>query len=470
MHDLSNNSTKYATASIGVVASIFMLMVSAYLNAVFMFRLGKTPLDGYVYASAGIAADVLMALCPFFFFAAFRNKEWFRGFFSLILWVALTAFSAQSAIGHLAGSRNDAASSREVASTSYKDARKDLDEARKTLGFIPQHRPTATVLAEISKHKISPAWIQSNECTQPVGNLRKYCSAYSDLTAELANAMAADKITAKIDDLKAKSETVATANAGVVGDSDAGATTISKILGMTPKDTQSLLNMLGAMVLLLGAGLGPYVSMATVQNMDRKATRRAENAKIIDAEIITGGVLTPVPDAKALPDLQAKAVAALGVLASPRETTPDAKALLVAIGMPTGPCDIRQKDDESVVAYRFVAWMAANGLTGDFSSEQVDQYYAAFSRADNRLPWADRIVKKQLLLLKPSCAWKAIPRGDTGRATVWTIKPPSILRLTEILRRKGIATTPPAPTPELEPTPAPESPKNVYRLFGGNKG
>lgn len=104
MHDLNKNSTRYAIASAGVVASLCMLMVSAYLNAVFLARLGKTPMDAYVYGSAGIAIDVFMALCPFFYLSAFKNREWLRGSFALVLWVALTAFSAQSAIGHLASS------------------------------------------------------------------------------------------------------------------------------------------------------------------------------------------------------------------------------------------------------------------------------------------------------------------------------------------------------------------------------
>lgn len=471
MHDLNRNSSKYVVASLGVIASLFMLMVSAYLNSVFMFRLGKTPMDGYVYASAGVAADVLMAICPFLFFASFRNREWVRGFFTLVLWLALTAFSAQSAIGHLASSRGDAASSREVASTTYQDARKDLEGARQELGFVPAHRPTATVIAAIDKHKISPYWIQSNECTQAVGRLRGYCQTYQDLSAELANAMAADRIKKRIEDLQAKAEGIASTHAGVVSDADAGAGTISKLLGWNVRDTQSMLNMLGAMVLLLGAGLGPYVSMATVQNMEHKGRRQPPTAPQTLTVVAEPVYLTT--EAGERLDLRPKQPALPQLAAPTREITQDARELLLAIGMPTKPCDKRPKDDRSIAAWRFVAWLAANGHTGDFSAEEVDNFYNAFCMADCREPWATRVIKAEMQQLKPQCAYTSMPRQDNGsRATVWTIKPPSVLRLTDILRRKGIASALPAPSPPPAPEPAEpaqEPPKNVFSLFTPKK-
>lgn len=472
MHDLNKNSTRYAIASAGVVASLCMLMVSAYLNAVFLARLGKTPMDAYVYGSAGIAIDVFMALCPFFYLSAFKNREWLRGSFALVLWVALTAFSAQSAIGHLASSRGDAASNREVASDTYKQTQDDLKRLRAELAWKTKPPEAADSLrAKIKGHQGQLLWQQTSECAnQWTAAAKQFCIKFTDLTAALGNAIEFKKIEDKIDELQKKAENVAAHNAGVASDADQGASTISKLLGLSVKDTQSLLNLLGAMVLLLGAGLGPFVSMSVVANMDAKAARPGDDAKVIDAVVVPQPLLLATEQGKPL-DLQIKQAAQL--IAPGKDLTQEARELLLAIGMPTKVCDKRPQDDRSVVAWRFMAYLAAYGYKGDFTAEEVDTLYDRFTREDNREPSGLRVVKADLIMLAPQCAWKSTPRDDDGqRKTVWTIKPPSITRLTEILRRKGIASAlpPPSPSPQApEPTPAQEPPKNVFSLFGPKK-
>lgn len=473
MHDLDRNSSKYAVASIGVVASLFMLMVSAYLNAVFMYRLGKTPLDGYVYASAGIAADVMMAIAPFLFFAAFKNREFFRGVFTLILWIALTAFSAQSAIGHLASSRGDAASTRAVATNVYQDTREELKKLKERRDWLPRPTEAADSLrAKIKAQQGNVVWTQTAECANQWNTVAKnFCAKVAELTSALNNVIEYDKIQAQIDKLQAKAEDVAYHNAGVVSDADAGAGTLSKYLGMSVKDTQSMLNMLGALVLLLGAGLGPYVSMATVQKMDNKAAKKTSDTAIIDAAFTT---VTEAPQPMMLTaetgkSMEAQIKQVAQAVAPGKDLTQDAKELLLAIGMPTRPCDKRPQDDRSVLAWRFMAYMAAYGYKGEFTPDEVDTIYDRFTREDNREPTGTRIVKADLILLTPQCAWKSNPRDDDGkRATVWEIKPPSIVRLMDILRRKGIANAlpppPPPPSPE-PPAPVQEPPKNVLSFF-----
>lgn len=189
MHDLERNSTKYAVASAGVVASLCMLMVSAYLNAVFLARLGKTPMDSYVYGAAGVAVDVFMALCPFFYVSCFRNREWLRGGFALILWVAFTAFSAQSAIGHLAGSRGDAASNRTVASDTYKDAREELKKLKERRDWLPRpSESSASLRAKIKSQQAIPVWTQTAECANQWNTTAKtFCAKITELTSALNN-------------------------------------------------------------------------------------------------------------------------------------------------------------------------------------------------------------------------------------------------------------------------------------------
>jgi hypothetical protein len=454
-----------------------MLMVSAYLNAMFLARLGKTPLDQYVYGAAGVAIDVFMALCPFFYLSAFKNREFLRGGFALLLWVALTAFSAQSAIGHLASSRGDAASNRAVAADTYKDAREELKKLKERRDWLPRPSESAESLrAKIKGLQATPVWTQTAECANQWNTTAKqFCAKITELTSALNNTLEFDKIQAQIDKLQSKAEEVASHNSGVASDADAGAGTISKLLGLSVKDTQSLLNLLGAMVLLLGAGLGPFVSLSVVAKIDAKTAKKSDETPIIDATFTPvqpepQGLLLTTESGKPI-DFQVRQAAQL--VAPGKDLTQDAKELLLAIGMPTRPCDVREKDDRSVLAWRFAAWLAAHGHTGEFSAEQVDSLYDRFTREDCRHPWAMRVVKAELQQLKPAVASTSSQRQDDGsRATVWTIRPPSVLRLTDILRRKGIANAspPPAPVapPPSEPPALPEAQepnRNVLRFF-----
>lgn len=465
MHDLQSRTGKNTAAGLGLAASLMMLLVSAYLNARYMYALGRSPMDGYVYAGAGIAADVFMALAPFFFFAALKSREIMRGLFALVLWVGVTAFSAQSAIGHLASSRLDAASGRAVAATTYQDAREDLKQARQALGFVPAHRPIATVQADLEKQKINRAWSQTNECTQAFGNVAKtYCSGIKDLMAELGNAMEAEKIRKRIETLTAKSDAVSSHNAVVASEADPQAKTLSVWFGKDVGTMQGWISLLGAMVLLMGAGIGPYVSLAGMAEKPPRSPKEAPPAALATE----GGLLldmSPGPP-------QALTRAPQIMLPPAREIPAEAKDYLRSIGMPDRPCDRREKDARAVLGYRFYAWLIFSGYSGDFTAEAIDSFYEAYSMADNRAPWPMRIVKKELEDIGQRYVSSGLRlKQDGTRGTMWSIKPVAFTKLLDLLRKRGIVTeTPKAPEPvEAVQEPVAEAAppmKNVYRLFG----
>lgn len=465
MHDLQSRTGKNTAAGLGLAASLMMLLVSAYLNARYMYALGRSPMDGYVYAGAGIAADVFMALAPFFFFAALKSREVMRGLFALVLWVGVTAFSAQSAIGHLASSRLDAASGRAVAATTYQDAREDLKQARQALGFVPAHRPIATVQADLEKQKISRAWSQTNECTQAFGNVAKtYCSGIKDLMAELGNAMEAEKIRKRIETLTAKSDAVSSQSAVVASEADPQAKTLSVWFGKDVGTMQGWISLLGAMVLLMGAGIGPYVSLAGMADKPPRSPKEAPPAALATE----GGLLLDMSPGPA----QALTRAPTAYIAPPRDLEPGGKELLRAIGMPEAPCDRREKDSRDVLGWRFYAYLVATKHVGDHSADDIDMLYEAFSISDNRVAWGMRIVKSELEGIGQRYVSSGLRvKEDGSRGTVWAIKPIAYSKLLDLLRKRGIVTeTPKAPEPvEAVQEPVAEAApptKNVYRLFG----
>lgn len=449
MHDVESKSGKYTLATFGLAASLMFLVASGAMNASYMYQRGAIigHSTGLIYGSAGVAADIFMALAPFYFFAALRNREKVASLLAILLWLAVTAFSAQNAIGHLGSTRLDAASSRIVAATSYADTREDIKQARQALGFVPQHRPALTIKADIEKHKVSTLWIQSNECTQAAGKIvRAYCSTYQTLNSELGNAMEADKLTARIETLTAKSDKATAEHSNVVADADPQAKVISGLSNgrWDIGSIQSIVTMLGAFVFLLGAGTGPYVSLSVLRGESRR--------KIITLDAVEVPSLPLSADAKVplgAPKKPAGGVLALQAPKVPRpEPSPEARALLAAIDFPLWPPsgDKRPEDSREHLAWRFLAWLTAHGLGGDYPAQRIDELYAEFAAADHRQPWeAMRVVKFELAKLK-RYAWSSTPRHLHQRVQ-WTIRPPAIDKLMELLKKHGIAKAPP-PTPK----------------------
>ena len=263
---------RHALGVLGVLAAGVLLAVSAAMNWRFGYSLGKTELDGLILGSASAAADGLKALVPFFLFAAIRNRMWSQAAASLLLWVVVTGYSLTSALGHAALNRLDTAGQRATEAQSHADLRADLDRARGQLGWIPQHRPAATVESEIDGLKNRREWTWSNSCTDVKGKQsRDFCQQFHGLTAELASAQQAATLEARIAGIQAK--LAQAGGSGVMSAADPQATVLAKLTGVEIGTIQTAMTVLVALLLEIGSGFGLYVAFSMWRLNDHKAPR-----------------------------------------------------------------------------------------------------------------------------------------------------------------------------------------------------
>src|SRR6185312_15111782 len=110
---------RHALGVLGVLAAGVLLAVSCAMNWRFGFSLGRSELDGHIYGAASAAADWLKPLLPFSFFAAIRNRIWCHAPASALVWVAVTAYSMTSALGHAALNRFDSTGHRAQEAQAY---------------------------------------------------------------------------------------------------------------------------------------------------------------------------------------------------------------------------------------------------------------------------------------------------------------------------------------------------------------
>lgn len=463
MHHIESVVIRWLIAIAGMLATLGLLVASASMNWAYGCSMATTPVNCAIYGTAAASADVLMALCPFFFFAAKSNRQWAQAFFTLLLWIITTMFAAQSAIGHAALNRLDTVGHREGAVTQYKDLHTDLSQARKELGWNPEGRGSDIVSAELEKHKQHALWVRSSECVNAtLKDSREYCQQFQTLKSELAAANARTKLKSHIDDLQAKLRAVEAKDgtAATTSEADPQAKTLSRLGGISVEQAQSASIAIGALMILFGAAYGFYASVSVLQSRPPPKTR--------------AGAPPPLPQQNTLEQLALPSPSEPPPIKLRADPGPEWAEILTKIGVPARkprPDEpLRPRDSREVLAWRFYAWLLAHGEAREHGADEVDALYLEFAAADHRHAWGighkglnTRIVKAELRSLGKRCIDTKLPRsGDDGseRLTRWIISPMPPAKLIALLEKHKVVEQPPIVT---EP-PKAES-KSIVTMF-----
>lgn len=308
---------RHALGVLGVLAAGVLLAVSAAMNYRFGFSLGKTPTDGQIYGLASAAADCFKALAPFFFFAAVRSKMWSQAMAAAVVWLVVTAYSMTSAVGHAALNRLDTTGQRAVEAANYKDLRADAKRAQEQLAWIPQHRPAATVEADLNGMKSQRFWAATQGCTDATLKAsRDFCQQFHKLSAELASARESAKLETRIAEITAK---LGQGHGTVLAEADPQASVLSKLLGIDIDTVQTALTLFVALLIEIGSGFGMYVAFAhwDIHGSKSRGKRSDTHARDEDDER-AGDLYAPVVAANDDSMLREPAVAVRQAQAAPR--------------------------------------------------------------------------------------------------------------------------------------------------------
>lgn len=260
---------RHALGVLGVLAAAVLLLVSAAMNWRFGYSLGKSELDSQLLGLASAAADGLKALIPFFLFAALRTKQWPQAMAAALLWVVCLGYSLTSALGFSALNRADTQGARQVQAVAFADLQTELEKVRERMNWVPQHRPAATVSAEMEALKQNKRWASTNGCSEATASAsRAFCEQYHQLGAELAAATEADKLQARIDQIRSQLATTTTAVA--LAGADPQAEVLSKLSGQHQEIVQTALTVMVAILVELGSSLGFFVAFSTWKVYERR--------------------------------------------------------------------------------------------------------------------------------------------------------------------------------------------------------
>lgn len=256
---------------LGGLVALGFVVVSTAMAARFGWTLGTTDEDRWLYATAGGLADVLKALLPLFIVGAWYSSQYVRVGLGTLVFVVFTGYSLTSSFGLAAYQRAEHAGVHSAAAAQYRDLKKAVADLRTEKAALTAFTPATADAVRVANAAVQSAIDQrSAECDdkQKGGGRGTNCrareaderKAREDLAKVIANKALTDRA-ADLDRRLASAELALSRSNAVaaVTEADPQSAAISKVTGLGEDTIRAGLQLLVALLLELGSGLGFYM-------------------------------------------------------------------------------------------------------------------------------------------------------------------------------------------------------------------
>jgi len=252
---------RYIIGFIGLVLSLFILGLSAFMNWNFGLTLGSSPIDQYVYGSLSVTLDGFKALLPIFMIVAWRKRAYFTLAGLTILLTASLSYSLASSLGFASKNRVATALVSELANKDLNRKQKKLKRKESQLAALPEHKNITVIASGIASKKLSSRWRNTTQCTRVKRRAdRKFCSAYNKLLAEQGIALKASELESQISVLTTQVEAYEARAVQLSGDQQAKS--LARILYITPENASLFMNVLVAFLLEFASSFGLFFTVS----------------------------------------------------------------------------------------------------------------------------------------------------------------------------------------------------------------
>ncbi|GJL98741.1 MAG: hypothetical protein DHS20C07_04210 [Methyloligella sp.] len=247
-------------SSLGLMASLVILLASVFMNYLFLSSMGKTPFEGHVFGAVSAAADILKALLPFFIAWGWRQRHLSIAVPGFMIWLLFACFSLLSAIGFSAQNRSVVIEVSQDQRSLKVHLRTELKEMKTQRTKLDSHRSIDVVKEAINRHQQNSRWHSTKNCkTATVELSHRYCKDYFELRTELATSKKAKELDLAIDQLRQKLEN--TSSHTIQTGMGAQLKLLSHFLPLSHERLEVIMTILIALLVELGASLGLYLSL-----------------------------------------------------------------------------------------------------------------------------------------------------------------------------------------------------------------
>jgi len=132
---------------LGTLLTFVMVVLSAVVNYSFGYTLGTTETNAQIFGAVSVVAEGVMAVLPLRISAHWAEGRQARAVLGASVFGILVAYAIAGSIGFGMQNRSQLAGSRENLAAQLDDAVRERDQATARFKSLPEHRPSATVLA-----------------------------------------------------------------------------------------------------------------------------------------------------------------------------------------------------------------------------------------------------------------------------------------------------------------------------------
>lgn len=156
-----------------------------------------------LFSGASLASDVLKTVMLFGAAWALATRHWMAASVMATIWVACVLWSVASAVGFVALNNGTVTDRRGKSADEWSQLRKEIERTQERREWVPKHRPSDTVRAELAGIEANYLFSRTRSCTDvTAADSTELCRKFADLKQEIGNADAAAKLDDKLHELR----------------------------------------------------------------------------------------------------------------------------------------------------------------------------------------------------------------------------------------------------------------------------
>lgn len=291
----------YLVSFLGVVGALFVMGVSATMNARYAMSLGREPFDQMLLAGGALFADGGKALAWIFFASALARKQRLAALASLLIFVLCLGIAAAGSLGFVALQRAQSTGVIETKTDTLKDLRAEKQRKEEQLSLLAVSEPADVIAKRIVGLKQDWRYSSSRQCGDATATAsRKFCTDLANIEADEKKALSAARLEQELAVLRGQMEGLG--SVARMGKSDVQSELISKVTGWKLWDVQLWLQLLfvamieaGACFMLFAAMNHGQSTLASTRAM--RAERDERRAKPLELVANSTPVIDNNPDA-----------------------------------------------------------------------------------------------------------------------------------------------------------------------------
>lgn len=271
---------RVVVSGIGLLVSTVFIAASASMNYAYLSRQGETVWEGQIFGAVAVAVTLYNAAGFFFIRWGWENRR--RKVFvpvCAIFQAVFMTFSLLCALGFAASNRGAVTGSKDALAARLATAQADLKATKARLeAFAGKVKRTSSEVEEkLAEARQDRRWITSRQCEEATASSSlEYCRGYFQLRQELQSAIEVQRLESQR--VTYSGEVLKLQDAGAARESDPQASFIVRLLrGLVEvRDVQMWWVAFVALVVEMGAALGPYLAMGHGFGGGVRSERRRE--------------------------------------------------------------------------------------------------------------------------------------------------------------------------------------------------